>query len=418
MSETLLDFSSEISDYEYITQNKIVNLIDSLNVRHIFIKKFNNQSLQDFVILFPKKTFFFTVTLYGGGCSGIKPSYTSNIADGGYSSGCIVRFPIEIKNESGAYFAKVRIGKGGDGFDISEKIRWNNGDHSNFDLVKSNETIDKPYRTEKGRSNVSLFEGLSSYGSGMLIDGSIVESTSTNTYFAFKGANSQNTFVKGSVGSNSGEHRNFYAPYTSPYNGYNSFIGVGGDYLDEIDGEENTGAGGAGYYRSVADISSNRPTRVGKGANGGCIIEYEGNDDLEIYVENYLSIQNGNNKLVFIIYDGGSGSRNIEIIFDSGIYSISYIIENIKQYLNQTVVANVIQNGGKLVIKMGYSWSVDAKASSGDLLIDLGIMNSDLYKDQEYKKATLVDGVYQLPFSGQVTSVCKLSLFNNTKIFN
>ena len=418
MSETLLDFSSKISDYEYITQNKIVNLIDSLNVRHIFIKKFNNQSLQDFVILFPKKTFFFTVTLYGGGTSGIKPSYTSNIADGGYSSGCIVRFPIEIINESGAYFAKVRIGRGGDGFDISEKIRWNNGEYSNFDLVKSNETFDNPYRTEKGRSNVTLFEGLSSYGSGMLLDGTIIEGTSTNTYFSFKGSNSQNTFVKGSNGSNTGEHRNFYAPYLSSYNGYNSFIGMGGDYLDEIDGEENTGAGGAGYYRSVADISSNRPTRVGKGANGGCIIEYEGNDDLEIFVENFLYIPNGNNKIVFIIYDNDSGSRNIDIIFEPGIYSISYITEYIKQNLNQTVTANVTVNEGKLSVKMIYAWTVDAKISSGDLLIDLGIMNSDLYKDQEYKRATLINGVYQLPFSGQITSVCKLSLLSNTKIFS
>jgi hypothetical protein len=358
------------------------------------------------------------VTLYGGGSSGFKTSYTSNVANGGYSSGCIVRFPIEIQNESGSYFAKVRIGKGGDAFDISEKILGNNGDFSNFDLVKSNESIDKPYRTEKGRSNVTLFEGLSSYGSGILLDGSIVEATSTNTYFSFKGSNSQNTFVKGATGSNTGEHRNFYAPYTSPYNGYNSFIGIGGDYLDEIDGEENTGAGGAGYYWSIVDISLNRPTRVGKGGNGGCIIEYEGNDDLEIYIENYLYIPNGTNKLIFKIYDGDSGSRNIDVVFDSGIYSIPYVVENIKQTLNQTVTANVLVTDGKLVVKMIYAWTVDAKSSSGDLLIDLGIMNSDLYENKEYKKATLVDGVYQLPFSGQVTSVCKLSSFNNNRVFN
>jgi hypothetical protein len=414
MTETLLDFSSEISDYEYVTQNKIVNLVDSLNVKHIFMKEINQNFLQDFIVLFPKKTFFFTVTLYGGGSSGFKPSYTSNIANGGYSSGCIVRFPIEIKNDSGSYFAKVRIGKGGGGFDISEKILGNNGEYSNFDLVQSNETIDKPYRKEKGRSNTTMTEGLSSYGSGMLLDGSIIEGTSTNTYFSFKGSNSQNTFVQGA----GGEHRNFYAPYTSPHNGYNSFTGIGGDYLGDIDGEENTGAGGAGYYRSVVDISLNRPTRVGKGANGGCIIEYEGNDDLEIYVENYLSIFNGNNKLVFTIYDNDSGSRNIEIIFDSGIYSISYIIESIKENLNQTVAANVSQTDGKLIIKMIYAWTVDAKTSSGDLLIDLGIMNSDLYANKIYKRATLVDGVYQLPFSGQITSICKLELFNNNRVFN
>jgi len=86
--------------------------------------------------------------------------------------------------------------------------------------------------------------------------------------------------------------------------------------------------------------------------------------------------------------------------------------------LNQTVTANVTVNEGKLSVKMIYAWTVDAKISSGDLLIDLGIMNSDLYKDQEYKRATLINGVYQLPFSGQITSVCKLSLLSNTKIFS
>ena len=358
------------------------------------------------------------MTLYGGGSSGFKPSYTSKVANGGFSSGSIVRFPIEIKNDSGSFFAKVRIGKGGDGFDISEKIIGNNGEYSNFDLVQSNETtIVKPYTKENGRTNVSITEGLSSYGSGILLDGSIVEGTSTNTYFAFKGSNSQNTFVKGDT-ENTGEHRNCYAPYTSPYNGYNSFTGIGGDYLGDIDGEENTGAGGAGYFRSVVDISLNRPNRVGKGANGGCIIEYEGNDNLEIYVENYLYIPSGNNILVFTIYDNDSGSRNVEIIFESGIYSISYIIQFIKEKLNETVAANVLQNDGKMIVKMIYAWTVDMKTSSGDLLIDLGIMNSDIYENQKYKRATLVDGVYQLPFSGQITSICKLELLNNNKIFS
>jgi hypothetical protein len=52
----------------------------------------------------------------------MKTSFNSSIAQGGYSSGVIVRFPIEIKNESGTHFAKVKIGKGGESFDISEKI--------------------------------------------------------------------------------------------------------------------------------------------------------------------------------------------------------------------------------------------------------------------------------------------------------
>jgi hypothetical protein len=413
MTETLLDFSSEISDYEYITQNKIVNLVDSLNIEHIFVKDINQNYLQDFVILFPKKTFFFTVTLYGGGTSGMKTSFTSNMATGGFSSGTIVRFPIEINNEGGTYFAKVRIGKGGEGFDISEKILYNNGEYSNFDLVQSNETFPNPYTKEKGRKNVLLIEGLSAYGSGKITD-QIIEGTSTNTYFSFNGSNSGNTSVQ-SIGK---EHRNFYAPYTSVYNGYNSFVGIGGDHMDEIDGEENTGAGGAGVDPLFVFANRDRAKRAGKGGNGGCIIEYEGNDKLEIFVENYLYITYGNNTITFIIYDNDSGSRNIEIQFEPGVYHINYLIQYLKEYLNQTVSANVSQNEGILNIKMINAWSVDVNSSSGDLLIDLGIMNSDVYQDKQYKKATIVDGVYQLPFSGQITSVCKLTLFQNNKIFN
>lgn len=411
MSETLLDFSTHISDYEYVTQNKIVDIVDSLNIEHIFVKKINNTFIQNYIILFPKKTFFFTVTLYGGGTSGMKVSFTSSMAQGGYSSGAIVRFPIEIKNESGTHFAKVRIGKGGDSFDITEKIRWNNGEYSNFDLVQSKETNPNPYETEKGRTNVTIVEALSSYGSGKLNDGTIIEATSTNTYFAFNGSNTGNTFVRGTGTTQyPKEDRYFYAPYTNEYNGYNSFIGIGGDYLGDIDGEENTGAGGAGVF-------NNSSRRVGKGGNGGCILEYEGNDKIEIYADGYLFIPNGNNKIVFIIYDSGTGSRNIEIEFESGIYCICYIVEYIKQILNETIIANVLYQEAKLIIKMASSWTIDTTTSSGDLLIDLGILNSDLYHNNELKRATLVDGSYQLPFSKQVSSLCKLDLFNSNQVF-
>ena len=406
MAETLLDFSNKISDYEYVTQSKIENIVEALNIDHVFIKNMDQKIIQEYVIVFPKKVFFFTVTLYGGGSSGIKSSYSSNTAMGGYSSGTIVRFPIEINNESGSHFARVRIGRGGEGFDISEKIILNNGEYSNFDLVLSNETSPEPYKTEKGRTNVNILEGLSSYGSGKLIDGTIIEGTSTNTYFSFNGANSQNTFVRGS----NNEHRNFYSPYLDPHNGYNSFIGVGGEYLGDINGEENTGAGGAGVY-------NNSSKKVGKGGNGGCIIEYEGKDKLEVYAENYLFISN-NNKLVFIIYDQGTGSRNIEIVFQGGVYSIIYLIEYIKSFLNQSVAASVSQIDSKMVIKMMYPWSIDIGKSSGDLLIDLGIMNTDIYQNNKIKSATLVNGLYELPFSKQITSICKLNYFNMNQIFS
>jgi hypothetical protein len=214
--------------------------------------------------------------------------------------------------------------------------------------------------------------------------------------------------VKGLTG---GEHRNFYAPYTSEYNGYNSFIGIGGDYLGDIDGEENTGAGGAGYY------DNKNVNRVGKGGNGGCIIEYEGSEKLEVYAEGYLYIPAGKNILSFIIYDNQSGSRNIDIEFESGIYSISYIIEYIKANLNLSTIANVTNVDSKLVIKMGFEWSIDTGKSSGDLLIDLGILNSDVYQNGRIKKATLVNGTYELPFTNQITSICNLTFFNSNQIF-
>ena len=115
MSETLLDFSLELSDYEYVTENKIQNTVEPTHIDHIFIKKIGNSKIQSFVVLFPKKEFNFTVTLYGGGSSGIKPTYSSSIANGGFSSGTIVRFPIQIKNNSRGLAALV-----------GKKIIWSN----------------------------------------------------------------------------------------------------------------------------------------------------------------------------------------------------------------------------------------------------------------------------------------------------
>jgi hypothetical protein len=419
MAETLFDFSKSISDQEFPTEIKIKDIVDSIHIENILVKQFNNTYIQEYILLFPKKdSFFFTVTLFGGGSSGIKTSFNSDIATGGYSSGTIVRFPIEIKNTSGNIFAQVWIGKGGNSFEITDKILINNGEYSNFDLVTSKETSQNPYQTEKGRNNVNLLEGLSSYGSGKLLDGSIIEECSTGNYFSFRGSNSFNTNIKGTTKINNQipvalEDRNNYAPYTSEYNGYNSFLGVGGNYLGDIHGEENTGAGGAGVYNGSSKY-------VGKGGNGGCMIEYEASDPLEVYAVGYLFVEN-NSKIIFIIYDAqGNKSREIEITLEGGIYSIPYLLEVIKYNLNDESITTIILNDNSyLKIKMTNEFTIDSEKSSGDLLIDLGILNSDLITNDksQIKSKRNEDGTYEFLFSKQITSICSLNKFSTQKIF-
>jgi hypothetical protein len=405
MSETLFDFSKKISDQEFVTHEKVKNLVDSININKIVIKKYNNVSLDNFVVTFPKKQLFFTVTLYGGGSSGIKSDYNSTFANGGYSSGTIVRFPIEINNIGGNYFALIHVGEGGQSFNISERILVNNGTYTNFDLYTGNEEVpENSYETLKGRKSGTLVEGLSSYGAGRLYDDSIIEEVSTLTYFGFKGSNSTNTFK-----INSGEHRNYYAPYISEYNGYNSLNGLGGDYLGDIDGEEDSGAGGAGVFNGSS-------TRVGKGGNGACILEYEGVDKIKVYVQNYILINNESNQLFFFIYDSGVGKREISIPIELGIYNINNLVSLIQSYLNEYVDANVSIDEEKLLIKMDRQWSVSLN-SSNKLLTILGIKNSDIYVNNEYIKAEWKENSFQLKFSGSILSVCPIESFQNQSIF-
>jgi hypothetical protein len=407
MTETLFDFSKKISDYEFITEDKIKDLKTSIQIEKVFVHKINDfLKLQDFLITFPNKQFFFTITIYGGGSSGIKLTYDSKVAYGGYSSGTIIRFPIEINNNQENHFALIRIGTGGDSFKIEDKVLINNGEYSNFDLYRGVEEIAKnSFQTSRGRKNSSHIEGLSSYGSGKLLDNSIIEEVSTLSYFGFKGSNSTNTSPLGF-----GEHRNYYSPYINQYNGYNSLNGLGGDYLGEIDGEINTGAGGAGVFNNSSD-------RVGKGADGGCIIEYEGDEKINVYAVNFLLIESQNNKIVFIIYDQGSGSRDLEIEFPSGIYYLNYFISFLKEKLNETMDANVMIENDVLVIRMNLQWTVDLGKSSDDMITIMGIKNTDMFEDNQIKKSVLINGSYTIPFSNSIYSVCLLENFYSQRVY-
>lgn len=412
-SEKLLDLSVTISDYEFTTFDKVKDIVEPLNIDQVFIKNIDTFSFQDFVIRFPAKTLTVTVTLWGGGSSGIKPSFQSTIATGGYSSGTIVRFPIEIKNGDQSFFALTRIGKGGEGFPISELVKSYNGEFSNFELFRG-ETGDIPnnYKVEKLRSSARLIEGLSSFGGGVNLDGSIIQGNSTFTYFSFDGANPSNTSPKGVTGSVN-DDRNFYAPYLSIYDGYNSFIGLGGQHNFNSDADPNSGAGGAGT------MSSSLRNFVGKGGNGGCILEYEGSEKIEIFGIGYFYIDSRSNFITFLIMDSNLNETERKIIIQPGVYSLSYLFEVIKKSLLEYADVKITQEDSNLIIKMGYQWSIslDSDKTSYDLLVDLGIKTSDLIKDNEKIIPPFVNNYFTIKFSGFINDACPFTYFESNSIY-
>jgi hypothetical protein len=413
-SEKLLDLSVTISDNEFTTFTKVKDIVEPLNIDKIFVKNIDIYSFQDFVVRFPNKTLNVTITLWGGGSSGIKPSYNSTIATGGYSSGTIVRFPIEIKNLDEAFFASLRIGKGGEGFEISQEIKMNNGEFSNFELFRGiTGDIRNTYRSEAKRAEAKLLEGLSCYGSGISMDGSIIQSTSTISYFSFEGSNPSNTLPQGVTGIF--DYNKFYSPYLSVYNGYNSFIGCGGEYNGNSNAQPNSGAGGAGV------LNRNFKNYVGSGGNGGCIIEYEGSDKIEVFITGYIYVEAGQNFITFIIMDSNQNETEYKLTLDPGIYSINYIISVMKQFILNYSDIEIIKEKSNLVIKMGYRWSIsfDSNKSAGDLLNNLGIKSKDLYDSQNNKIIPpYVENSFKIKFSGDIIDICQVSYLENNLIYS
>ena len=417
LSESLFDYSKTISNDEFTTNLKIKDVVDSLNVEKLHAIKIDPYVFQDYVVLLPKKSLFFTVTVYGGGSSGIKTDYESVIAFGGVSSGTIVRFPIDINNETENYMLECHVGLGGQSFSIDDKERVNNGEFTKFDLVSIDKNTQASYyKNEEVRKKGISIESLSAYGGAVFgaNNSSYTQDTSTKSYFAFNGANPTNTYPLG-LANPMYDHRNFYAPYLSTFDGYNSFIGLGGKCNGgpNIHAEVNSGAGGAGV-----DDRTNNAT-VGAGGNGGVILEYEGTDKMIVMVKNYQFITEYDNKITFVIYDRAGIGQDYTYTFVAGIYSISSLLAYIKGFLNQYTDANVIQKEGKIVIKMSNEWSIRPSASSGNLIVDLGIMGSDIVDSNTNAliKSVKVDNYYTIPFNGFFLDVCLRNKIYNYPIF-
>jgi hypothetical protein len=416
LSESIFDYSKTISDNEFTTNSKIKTIVDSLNIEKLNPIIIEPYIFQDYVVLLPKKSIFFAVTVYGGGSSGIKTDYESSIAFGGVSSGIIVRFPIDVNNEGETYLIQVRAGLGGKGFHIDEANKVNNGEFSTFDLYGVEKSDRAPYyKNEEIRKKNRVVESLSAYGGGVLLDNSFTQDTSTKSYFGFNGSNPSNT-TPVNVENKIFDHRNFYAPYLSTYNGYNSFIGLGGlcnGTKTQIDAEINSGAGGAGVNdRTINDF-------VGAGGNGGVFIEYEGMDKMIVYVKNYLFVSEYDNKITFVIYDKAGFEQDCTLNLEYGIYAITSLVAVIKSFLNQYTDANVVYEAGKLVIKMQNQWSIRPTLSSGNLIVDLGIMGSDIVdsKTNMLIKSKIVENYHTIAFSGLLLDVCLRDNIYNYRIF-
>lgn len=417
----LNDFSKKIDDNQFATAAKLETIIHSFTVKKIFIQQINNNSVKDYVITFPQKsigklisdiqnqndvqkTVSVNFTLWGGGSSGIKGGdVASSFATGGYSSGTIVRFPLEIL--PGQNFVVLHLGSGGESFNLDEPKYINNGENSYLSVIQSllpNAFANSKYRIEStSEGKTKEIEFLLSNGAGL--DGEdIIQKTSTEAFFSFDGANSDNT-AEINDDPDDYDHRNFYCPYKSKYDGYNSFIGRGGEHKNRLDADDNSGAGGAGYLPNVSkeyDKQNNLlPPRVGKGGDGGLILEHQSNVNVNIYAIGYIYVPLSDNKLTFKINDESKSiNQTIEVILENKTYSIALFLETIRSFLPENSTINVFYS--KLKIKMPYMWSVDTLNSSQKLLSNLGFTSND------NKTWSATDTQYEVTFSLPMYDIC------------
>ena len=415
---TLFDFSKKISDQELVTKQKIESLILPYQIVRITPFTYGNDVIKDFVIEFPHKTlketlrpkdssdnhFQFTITLWGGGSSGIKPSLLSNFATGGYSSGIILRFPVDIDPTN--KFMVVHVGSGGSSFVMKDLKVINNGEYSSIRLLQCE--LHQGFKIKKYRAVHSSegktieLESLVSYGGGIDEDGNIIQSNSTNLFYSFDGSNPSNTDVENND-LEQPDHRNFYCPYLSVYDGYHSFLGIGGNHKTNLDVQSHSGAGGAGYLPNVSKEvnkdGSLKDPRVGKGGEGGMLLEYDNNKKVNIYVIGYYSVLVTQNKLLFL-----SGNTKFLITFEVKVYSVSELLNYIENQLPQDTQVSLTDNG-KVKIKMNQPWSIDLGVSSWDLLSDLGFTAKD---NPTWTTSTTE---YQAIFSNVLYDVCPIDKF-------
>jgi hypothetical protein len=387
---TLFDFSKKISDQEMLTKQKLESFILPYQIVRLTPIFYDQQIIKDFVIEFPHKTlneslkqkdisdnhFQFNLSLWGGGSSGIKPSLTSNFATGGYSSGIILRFPIDFDPTN--KFLVVRLGTGGSSFDLSELKVINNGEASWVYLLQSeyiNAFKNAKYRSvQNSEGKTKEIEKLISYGAGIDEEGNKIQSNSTNLFYSFDGANPSNTNIP-TDNLDDYDHRNFYSPYLSVYDGYPSFMGIGGNHKTNLDAQENSGAGGSGYLPNISkEIDKQlkvKAPRVGKGGNGGMIIEYDNYKKINVYVVGYRYIDLFQNKIVFLVEQ-----NTFTIVFENRVYAISEIFSLMQSSLPQNTTVSLTQDH-RLKIKMTKPWSLDLTKSSLELLSEFGFTSKD-----------------------------------------
>jgi hypothetical protein len=298
------------------------------------------------------------------------------------------------------------VGTGGDSFELSELKVIENGEYSSVRLLQSeyvNAFKNAKYRlvqTSEGKT-IEL-ETLTSFGGGVDEDGNIIQSNSTNLFYSFDGSNPSNTNVP-SDSLDDYDHRNFYCPYGSVYDGYHSFMGFGGNHKTSFDAQDHSGAGGSGYLPNVSkeiDKSGKiKPPRVGKGGNGGLIMEYDNEKKINIYVIGYKYIELYQNKIVFLVQED-----NYTILFENRIYSIAELIFKIQSGLPQGSSVSLTSDN-KLKIKILYPWTINLATSSFDLLSEFGFTVND------NKTWTTVQTEYEVLFSNTFYDVCLLDKF-------
>lgn len=428
----ILDFSKEISDLELPTIEKLEPFTTSITFKTLTLQQIEGNTVSDYVLVVKQKSESdllagltdpslrdnlkfsqFVVSIWGGGSSGIRTGSTviDPFATGGYSSGAIIRFPLDIDMNN--HFAVIRIGKGGESFKLSEIKTIANGDFSYFQLLRSE--LPNAYQNSKYRNVASSdkkteeVEMLISYGGG-IVPGTddIQQFNSTENFYSFNGANRSNTAVIDASGANNDpldryDHLNFYSPYVSRYDGYNSFAGLGGKHNGRLDADENTGAGGAGYLPGVSfEIDSKgelAEPRVGKGGNGACVIEYENSVGIEIYAIGYIYIDQFSSNLVIKIADDIKAiNQTISIFFESKTYSLSKFVSTIILKLPDSGTATIQES--KLKITLPFRWSIDTNLSSKKLLGLIGFLETD---NSDFKT---VQETYTRTMSLPILDVC------------
>jgi hypothetical protein len=401
----LYDFSTEISDNENITVEKIKKFFPKIQIEKIFIKEFYEMNLKVFYYEIPYGAKNLTLTLWGGGTSGIKIS--NLFAAGGNSSGIILRYPISLEDNS-YYYLECFIGEGGKSFKIIEDTPslvdgqfWNNGNPTLCRLKKSSTSFkEKNFSTNQSDED-PIIEEYISYGALMIPNNepddegnyiTYINSTNMKNFYSFDGLHNLNTNIS-SIDTSWRQSQNYdimdgySVRYIIPndnrnFNGYPSFIGNGGSASktaeENSDADINSGAGGGG-------VINNSSATVGAGGNGGIIVEFESDNVGNLFIPGFFSLQKNENFLTFILYDiSDKILTESTIVFNISPYDTNTFLNYFQELLNSSFsnfdnfVVSKNSTDNLSIKSTNYKWNIDYPSSSTLLLRTLGIPSSDL----------------------------------------